>query len=74
MRAVVQRVKKCKLYSEGEFYSEIQHGMLIYFGVHETDNEQMLEKFANKLKNLRIFEDENGKTNLNLEQTENKHD
>ena len=69
MRAVVQRVKKATLYSEGVKHSEIEHGMLIFFGVHETDTEQMLPKFAQKLKNLRIFEDENGKTNLNLEQT-----
>ena len=66
MRAVIQKVKKCMLYSEGEKYSEIKNGILVLFGVSVNDNGQNIEKMANKILNLRIFDDENGKTNKNL--------
>ena len=66
MRAVIQKVKKCLLYSEGEKYSEIKNGILVLFGVSVDDNGQNIEKMANKILNLRIFDDENGKTNKNL--------
>ena len=66
MRAVIQKVKKCVLYSEGEKYSEIKIGMLVFFGVSVDDTNQNIKKFAEKILNLRIFDDENGKTNKNL--------
>ena len=66
MRAVIQKVKKCVLYSEGEKYSEIKNGMLVLFGVSVDDTNQNIKKFAEKILNLRIFDDENGKTNKNL--------
>ncbi|MBQ8424735.1 MAG: D-tyrosyl-tRNA(Tyr) deacylase [Clostridia bacterium] len=66
MKIVVQKVKKCVLYSEGEKYSEIKNGMLVLLGVATTDNEKIAEKIAQKILKLRIFDDENGKTNKNI--------
>lgn len=66
MKAVIQLVKKCVLFSEGVKHSEIEHGALVLFGVSKTDTIDMVDKFAEKLLKLRIFDDENGKTNLNI--------
>lgn len=66
MKAVVQKVKKCVLYSNGEKYSEIGEGELVLFGVSVDDKVENVQKFADKLLKLRIFDDENGKTNLSL--------
>lgn len=66
MKAVIQKVKKCVLYSNGEKYSEIGEGELVLFGVSVDDTEENIRKFADKLLKLRIFDDENGKTNLSL--------
>ena len=63
MKAVVERVRKCTLYSEGEKFSHIDSGLLVLFGVHENDTPDMVEKFAQRILKLRIFRDENGKTN-----------
>ena len=66
MKAVIQKVKKCILYSEREKFSEIKGGMLVLLGVATTDNEKIAEKIAQKILKLRIFDDENGKTNKNI--------
>lgn len=66
MKIVVQKVKNCTLYSNGEKYSHIDYGMLVLVGVCLTDNEKVVEKIANKILKLRIFDDENGKTNKNV--------
>lgn len=66
MKAVIQKVKKCVLYSNGEKFSEIGEGELVLFGVSAEGDEQKIQKFADKLLKLRIFDDENGKTNLSL--------
>ena len=66
MKIVVQKVKKCVLYSEGEKYSEIKNGMLVLLGVATTDNEKIAEKIAQKILKLRIFDDENGKINKSI--------
>lgn len=66
MKIVVQKVKNCTLYSNGEKYSHIDNGMLVLVGVCPTDNEKVVEKIANKILKLRIFDDENGKTNKNV--------
>lgn len=66
MKAVIQKVKKCVLYSNGEKYSEIGEGELVLFGVSADDTEENIRKFADKILKLRIFDDENGKTNLSL--------
>ena len=66
MKIVVQKVKKCVLYSDGEKFSEIGAGMLVLVGVSVDDNKSVAEKMANKILKLRIFDDENGKTNKNI--------
>ena len=66
MKIVVQKVKKCILYSNGEKYSEIKNGMLVLVGVTTSDTEQTAQKIAQKILKLRIFDDENGKTNKNI--------
>lgn len=66
MKAVIQLVNKCVLYSEGVKHSEIGKGLLVLFGVTPTDTIDMVDKFASKLLKLRVFDDENGKTNLNI--------
>lgn len=66
MKIVVQKVKKCVLYSNGEKHSEIKNGMLVLVGVTTTDTEPTAIKVAQKILKLRIFDDENGKTNKNI--------
>lgn len=66
MKIVVQKVKKCVLYSDGQKFSEIGEGMLVLVGVSVDDNKTIAEKMANKILKLRIFDDENGKTNKNI--------
>ena len=66
MKAVIQKVKKCVLYSDGERYSEIGNGMLVLFGVSREDTNINVTKMADKILKLRIFDDENGKTNKNI--------
>lgn len=66
MKAVIQKVKKCVLYSDGEKYSEIGQGELVLFGVSADDKVEKVSAFAEKLLKLRIFDDENGKTNKSI--------
>lgn len=66
MKAVIQKVKKATLFSEGEKYSEIKSGILILLGVNENDNSTTASKMADKLLKLRIFDDENDKTNWDI--------
>ena len=66
MKAVVQRVKRTKLFCEGELISEIEKGLVVYFGVKVGDNNEKADFLAKKIANLRIFEDENGKMNLSV--------
>lgn len=68
MRAVVTRVKSASVRIAGETVGEIGTGYLILLGVGPTDTDETARKLADKICNLRIFEDENGKMNLNLEQ------
>lgn len=66
MKIVVQKVKKCVLYSNGELFSQIKHGMLVLVGVSINDKLDVVKKIAQKILKLRIFNDENGKTNKNI--------
>ena len=68
MRAVVTRVSCASVTIGGETVGEIQRGYLVLLGVAPEDTEETAGKLADKICNLRIFEDENGKMNLNLEQ------
>ena len=66
MKIVVQKVKKCILYSNGKKYSEIKNGMLVLVGISVDDKLETMSKIAQKILKLRIFDDENGKTNKNI--------
>ena len=66
MRAVVQRVKSASVKVDGELVSEIGAGVLIFLGVTHDDTPTELEYIANKVANLRIFEDAEGKMNCSL--------
>ena len=65
MRAVITRVKSASVEIEGSIYSSIGEGLLVLLGVHQEDTEAEALKIADKLCGLRIFEDENGKMNVN---------
>ena len=66
MRAVVQRVTHASVTVDGELLGQIGKGFLIFLGVAEGDTREITERMADKICRLRIFEDENGKTNLSL--------
>ena len=69
MRAVVTRVKHASVTVEGSVCGRIENGFLILLGVGPRDTEETAVKLAEKICNLRVFEDENGKMNRSLEQT-----
>ena len=66
MRAVIQRVTSAKVEVEGKVTGEIEKGFLILFGVGQEDTEADCDKLADKISKLRIFADENDKTNLSI--------
>ena len=68
MRAVVTRVRSASVTIEERISGAIEQGYLILLGVGPNDTPETAEKLAEKICNLRIFEDENGKMNRNLEQ------
>lgn len=65
MRAVVTRVRSASVEIEGKMNGKIGRGFLVLLGVHAGDTEKEAEKIADKICGLRIWEDENGKMNLN---------
>lgn len=66
MRFVIQRVKSSKVTIDGEVRGEIGKGFMVLIGIGAGDTVQTADKMIKKMINLRIFEDENGKTNLSL--------
>jgi D-tyrosyl-tRNA(Tyr) deacylase len=66
MRAVVTRVSSASVTIDGEVTGSIGQGFLVLVGVSPDDTEKETVKLADKITGLRIFEDENGKMNLNL--------
>ena len=67
MKAWIQRVTEASVTIEGETVAEIGKGYLVLLGVTHGDTEAAADKIADKLVKLRIFEDENGKTNKSIE-------
>ena len=67
MRAVIQRVKHSSVTVDGKVLGEIGNGLLVLLGVTHTDTEKEVNWMASKVKDLRIFEDAEGKMNLRLE-------
>jgi len=66
MRAVVQRVARARVLVDGKATGEIGAGLLVLLGVGRNDNEQAAAYLAEKVANLRIFDDEQGKMNRSL--------
>lgn len=66
MRALVQRIIRSRLCVDGNEVSSCGKGLIVYFGVKKGDTEKELDFVVNKVVNLRIFEDENGKMNLSV--------
>ncbi|HYA62067.1 MAG TPA: D-aminoacyl-tRNA deacylase [Candidatus Sulfotelmatobacter sp.] len=69
MRAVVQRVSRAKVTVDGQIAGEIGAGLMILLGVGKEDTSAVAAAMAEKLANLRIFEDAGGKMNLSLLET-----
>ena len=67
MRAVIQRVKKTSLSVGGQSISEIEGGLAVYLAVSPADGEKSAELMAKKIAMLRVFEDEQGKMNLSVQ-------
>ena len=67
MRVVLQRVKHASVHVDGRETGSIGQGFLILLGVSDEDDETIADKMADKICRLRIFEDENGKTNRSLQ-------
>ena len=68
MRAVVTRVSSASVAIGGETVGAIEKGYLVLLGIGPNDTAAAADKLAEKICNLRVFEDENGKMNLSLEQ------
>ena len=66
MKLVVQRVIKCDLKIDRKIFSSIGYGMVIFIGISKDDDFSLLNKLASKISKLRIFNDEFGKMNKNI--------
>jgi D-tyrosyl-tRNA(Tyr) deacylase len=67
MRAIVQRVSRCRVTVEGNVIGEIGAGLLVLLGVSKTDSEAAADYMAEKIIGLRIFEDAKRKMNLSVQ-------
>ena len=65
MRAVITRVRSASVTINGSCKAEIGKGFLVLLGIHKEDTEEIALKVADRICGLRIFEDENGKMNIN---------
>ena len=66
MRFVIQRVNEASVTVNEDVIGSIQKGYMVLIGISETDTQETADKLVRKMIGLRIFEDENGKTNLSL--------
>lgn len=67
MKFIIQRVTHAEVCVHQKTIGEIGKGFLVFIGVSQEDNREIADKLIRKLINLRIFEDEHGKTNLSLQ-------
>jgi D-tyrosyl-tRNA(Tyr) deacylase len=66
MKFVIQRVKESSVSVEGKTIGSISQGLLVLVGISNSDDFRIADKMIDKMTKLRIFEDENGKTNLSI--------
>lgn len=66
MRVVLQRVKEAKVSVEGQIVGAIGPGYLLFLGAEQEDTEETVDRMMDKICRLRIFQDDNGKTNRSL--------
>ena len=67
MRAVIQKVKRARLTIDNQEYSKIDEGLMVLLGIEDSDTEDDITWLADKIRKLRIFEDENSVMNLSVE-------
>ena len=72
MKLVIQRVKKASVEVDQNIVGSIDKGFLVLIGITHTDTEEIADYLVRKLCNLRVFEDENGKMNLNIKNVSGK--
>ena len=72
MRALVQRVSNAAVTVDGERIAEIGPGLLVLLGIKHGDTQEQADHLVRKLKNLRIFEDDDGRMNRSVEDTGNE--
>ena len=70
MKLVIQRVTRASVTIDGRVAGSIGKGYMVLIGIGREDTEETVRKYADKMIKLRIFEDENGKTNLSLAQVD----
>lgn len=70
MKALIQRVEYCRLHVDGTCVSSIDKGLFILLGIGQNDSQHEADLLWKKISKLRIFEDEQGKTNLDLASAE----
>ncbi|MEE6031606.1 D-aminoacyl-tRNA deacylase [Avibacterium paragallinarum] len=68
MIALIQRVAQAKVEVDGNITGQIQQGLLVLLGVQKEDDESKADRLLEKVLNYRIFSDEQGKMNLNVQQ------
>lgn len=66
MKFVIQKVSQASVSVEGNCVGKIQKGFLIFVGIGKEDTKEIADQYIKKMVQLRIFQDENGKTNLSL--------
>ena len=72
MRFVIQRVNHAKCTIDGNITGSIEKGLCVLIGIAETDTKEIADKMIKKLINMRIFADENDKTNLSINDVDGK--
>ncbi len=70
MKIVLQRVTEASVTIDGKINGQIGKGYVLLLGVADTDTKEIADKMIEKVSRLRIFEDENGKTNLSIDQVD----
>ncbi|MGM0440572.1 MAG: D-aminoacyl-tRNA deacylase, partial [Chlamydiota bacterium] len=70
MKILIQRVKEAQVISDGELTGAISRGILVFFAVHKDDSYEDTTWLAEKLINLRLFQDQNDKMNLSIKDIE----